>query len=77
MEKSDAKMNRRFTLEYWLEGGCYVGRLREAPGIFSQGQTIEELKENISATFSLLMEDEKVTFPDETMSEVKRIEIEF
>ncbi len=77
MEKSDAKMNRRFTLEYWLEGGCYVGRLREAPGVFSQGHTIEELKENISATFGLLMEDEKVTFPDETKSEVKRIEIEF
>jgi predicted RNase H-like HicB family nuclease len=76
MEKSEAEMSRRFTLEYWLEGGCYVGRLREVPGVFSQGYTLEELKENIAATFSLLMEDEKVAFPEEAKSEVKRIEVE-
>ncbi len=76
MEKSEAEMGRRFTLEYWLEGGCYVGRLREAPGVFSQGYTLDELKENISATFSLLMEDEKVAFPEDPKSKVKRIEVE-
>jgi predicted RNase H-like HicB family nuclease len=76
MENSDAKTSRRFTLEYWLEGGCYFGRLREIPGIFSQGYTLEELRENISAAFSLLIEDEKVAFPDENKNEVKRIEVE-
>jgi predicted RNase H-like HicB family nuclease len=76
MDNRDAKMSRRFTLEYWLEGGCYFGRLREVPGVFSQGYTLEELKENISATFSLLMEDEKVALPDEAKNEVKRIEVE-
>jgi len=25
----------------------YVGRLREVPGVFSQGESLEELEENI------------------------------
>jgi predicted RNase H-like HicB family nuclease len=30
-------MRRQFTLEYWIDDGWYVGRLREVPGVFSQG----------------------------------------
>jgi hypothetical protein len=41
-------MKRFFTLEYWEDDGWYVGRLSEVPGVFSQGETIEELKENIA-----------------------------
>jgi predicted RNase H-like HicB family nuclease len=28
----------RLTLEYWPDEGGYVGRLREIPGVFSQGR---------------------------------------
>jgi len=40
-------MIRNFTLDYWTDDGWYVGKLREVPGGFSQGETFEELKVNI------------------------------
>jgi predicted RNase H-like HicB family nuclease len=39
-------MRCRLTLEYWRDGDWYVGRLVENPGVFSQGATLEELREN-------------------------------
>ena len=33
-------MTRRFTLEYSVDEGWYVGRLKEIPGIFSQGESV-------------------------------------
>jgi len=36
-------MRRKFTLEYWTDEGWYVGRLKEIPGVFSQGEKREEL----------------------------------
>ena len=50
-------MLRTFTLDYWLDEGWYVGRLREAPEIFSQGQTPDELEANIKDAFALMAED--------------------
>lgn len=50
-------MLRNFTLEYWLDEGGYVGRLREVPGVFSQGETLSELEENIKDAYSLMVED--------------------
>jgi len=47
-------MRRRFALEYWLDDGWYVGRLREVPGVFSQGQTLAELEENIQDAYEAL-----------------------
>jgi len=46
---------RVYTLEYWLDDGWYVGRLKEVPGVFSQGETLEELVENIREVFQLMM----------------------
>jgi len=40
-------MKRGFTLEYWMDEGWYVGRLKEVPGVFSQGETMDELVRNI------------------------------
>lgn len=51
-------MERRFTLDYWLDEGWYVGRLREVPGVFSQGETLQELEENIRDAYKLMMEDQ-------------------
>ena len=35
-------MKRAFTLEYWQDDGWYVGKLREVPGVFSQGETLKK-----------------------------------
>ena len=40
-------MLRYLTLEYWKDDGWYVGRLKETPGVFSQGETLSELEENV------------------------------
>lgn len=54
-------MQRYFTLEYWKDEGWYVGKLREVPGVFSQGKTLEELEKNIHEVFSLMMAEEDVS----------------
>ena len=51
-------MSRQFTLEYWVEDGWYVGRLKEVPGVFSQGETLDELEQNIQDAYRLMMADE-------------------
>jgi predicted RNase H-like HicB family nuclease len=52
-------MLRHFTLEYWTDEGWYVGRLKEVPGVFSQGESLEELKENIRDAYHLMTEEGK------------------
>ncbi len=51
-------MAKYFTLEYWLDEGWYIGRLKDVPGVFSQGQTLEELKDNILDAYNLMIEKE-------------------
>lgn len=54
----------KLTLEYWEDDGWYVGRLLEIPGVFSQGETLEELKENINDAYRLMIESEPLdSFP--------------
>ena len=48
-------MKRFFTLEYWKDDGWFVGKLREIPGVFSQGETLEELKENIADAYRMML----------------------
>ena len=48
-------MSRRFTLEYWIDDQWYVGRLKEVPGMFSQGATLEELEENIRDAYHMMV----------------------
>lgn len=54
---------RQFTLEYWKDDDWYVGRLKEVPGVFSQGETLEELEEGVKDAYRLMMEDDTITFP--------------
>ena len=53
---------RQFTLEFWQDEDWYVGRLLEVPGVFSQGETIEELKKNIQDAYQAVMGSEDVSF---------------
>ena len=50
-------MVRNFTLDFWMDEGWYVGKLREVPGVFSQGESLEELKENIQDAYNLMMQE--------------------
>jgi predicted RNase H-like HicB family nuclease len=51
-------MRRQFTLEHWKDGKWFVGRLLEVPGVFSQGETLERLNENIRDAYALMIDDE-------------------
>ena len=66
-------MLRHFTLEYWVDEDWYVGRLKEGPGIFSHGESLEELEENIRDAYHLMVEEE--TSPRIT-AQTKEIDIE-
>jgi predicted RNase H-like HicB family nuclease len=48
---------KQFTLEYWMDDGWYVGRLKEIPNVVSQGATLAELQENIRDAYQLVMAD--------------------
>ena len=52
-------MQREFTLEFWKDDGWYVGKLKEVPGVFSQGETLEELEENIADAYRLISEEDR------------------
>ena len=47
-------MLKRFTLDFWVDDGWYVGKLREVPGVFSQGKTLKEWKINIKDAYDLI-----------------------
>ena len=42
------------TLEYWKDEGWFVGHLVEYPEVASQGETLEELEENIRDAYRLI-----------------------
>jgi predicted RNase H-like HicB family nuclease len=64
-------MSRHFTLEYWIDDGWYVGRLKEVPGVFSQGETLPDLEQNIRDAYTMMIEDEALPYPN-----IQRKEIE-
>jgi predicted RNase H-like HicB family nuclease len=66
-------MIRHFTLEYWIDEGWYVGRIKELPGVFSQGETLDELEKNIREAYKLMTEEEE---PVWTSVQQKEIEVE-
>ncbi len=66
------KMKKLFTLEYWLDESWFVGRLKEVPGVFSQGRTLEELKDNIHEAYNLMVEDEETDLPDDVRNKKGR-----
>ncbi len=65
-------MLRHFTLEYWIDDGWYVGKLKEVPGVFSQGETLDELEENIKDAYHLVIAEEE----QPTRAEIKTKELE-
>ena len=50
-------MAKLLTLEYWIDDDWYIGMLKEVPGVFSQGENLKELEENIKDAYRLMIED--------------------
>ncbi len=67
-------MRSQFTLEFWPDGDFYVGRLLEVPGVFSQGETLEELRENIQDAYELMVTQERSPAP--TAAQQQPVELE-
>ncbi len=57
-----------FTLEYWQDDGWFVGHLREVPACFSQGETLQELEQNVAEVYQLLREDSNLPVPPSAMT---------
>jgi predicted RNase H-like HicB family nuclease len=51
---------KTFQLDYWKDDQWYVGRLREIPGVVSQGATLKELEENIQDAYRLVMTERRM-----------------
>jgi predicted RNase H-like HicB family nuclease len=67
-------MKRSFTLEYWMEDGSFVGRLKEVPGVFCQGGSLEELEKCIKEGYKAMMAKEGMPAPGKTQT--KEIELD-
>jgi predicted RNase H-like HicB family nuclease len=68
-------MDRRFTLEYWIDDDWYVGRIKEVPGVFSQGATLNELEQNVIDAYKMVMAEQEVSFVPATSVQVKEVVI--
>ncbi|WP_337177427.1 type II toxin-antitoxin system HicB family antitoxin [Paludisphaera sp.] len=68
-------MRGRFTLEYWRDGDWYVGRLVENPGVFSQGATLEELRENIQDAYELIVTQDRAPAPPSAERQALELEV--
>ena len=51
-------MEKTFTLEYWIDDNWFVGRLKEVPGVFSQGENLQELEENIRDAYMMVLKNQ-------------------
>lgn len=68
-------MRGQFTLEFWRDGEFYVGRLLEVPGVFSQGESLEELRENIQDAYDLIVTQERAPAPAAASQEPMELEV--
>ena len=50
-------MSHQYTLEYWIDDGWYIGRIKQIPGVFSQGETLSELKENVKDAYRMMLQE--------------------
>ncbi len=68
-------MRSQFTLEFWRDGDWYIGRLVEVPGIFSQGETLEELRENIQDAYDLMVTRDRPPAPSDAQRQAVELEV--
>jgi len=52
------KMTKKLTMIYWKGEKFWLGKLLEHPEIMTQGETLEELEENLRDAYRLIVMDE-------------------
>jgi predicted RNase H-like HicB family nuclease len=52
------KLMPKLTMVYWRGERFWLGKILEHPEIMSQGETVEELEENLKDAYRLLVLDE-------------------
>jgi predicted RNase H-like HicB family nuclease len=60
-------MNVKMNMIYWKSDRFWLGKLLEHPEIMTQGETLEELEENIKDAYLLMAMDE---VPEEYQTKV-------
>ncbi len=68
-------MRSQFTLEYWRDGPFYVGRLLEVPSVFSQGESLDELRENIQDAYELMVTQVRSPAPPAARQQPLELEV--
>lgn len=48
-------MSKRFTMIYWKGEQFWLGKLSEHPEIMTQGETLEELEENLRDAYRMMV----------------------
>jgi predicted RNase H-like HicB family nuclease len=56
------------------DGDWYVGRLMEVPGVFSQGESLDKLRENIQEAYELMVTQDRTAAPP--IAERQDVEVE-
>ena len=51
-------MKQRLTMVYWKGERFWLGKLLERPEIMSQGETVEELEENLRDAYRMMVMDD-------------------
>ena len=57
-ETKEEMVNKIITMVYWKSEKFWLGKLLEHPEIMSQGETIEELEENLKDAYKLMLMDD-------------------
>ena len=68
-------MERTFTLEYWLDDNWYVGRIKEVPGVFSQGETLDELEKNVIDAYKMVIPDQEAGYAPSAEIQQKEVTV--
>lgn len=68
-------MGVKLTLEYWRENDWFVGKLREVPGVFSQGESPDELEQNIKDAYQMVMEDSRLDVPVDVRQKMVEVDL--
>ena len=51
-------MSKHVTLIYWKSDRFWLGKLLEYPEVMTQGETLDELEENIKDAYELMVMDD-------------------
>ncbi len=57
-EIAEVCMSQKLTMVYWKGGQFWLGKLLEYPEIMTQGESVEELEENLKDAFRLMAMDD-------------------